>query len=389
MSAYACHPGAGSEPGTGWAWACAAAQRHEVWLLTRANERAAIDAALAALPDLRLRPVYLDLPESVRRWKRQQRGVRLYYVLWQRQARRMAARLHAEHRFDVAHHVTFASDWLPAGVVGIAGLPSVWGPVGGSAPFPWSIRRELGPKGVMFEIARATTGWAGRSVFGRSAARRAAVVVAQNDDVAARFARHQPVIEPHVAIDDARLPVRAGRRDAAALTEAPVDLLFVGRLIAWKGVAIAIRALPHLGDQTRRLTIVGTGGDRARLERLAEGLGIADRVEFLGQVPREMVLELMASATALVHPSVHDSAPWAVAEAIAMGLPVAALDTGGPSLLVRRAGGGALARVGPDIAESFARAIESASAPHDPSVVSVGRIATLLDRWYLQAIRPN
>ena len=46
VSAYACEPGKGSEPGAGWLWARAAARRHEVWVLTRANNREAIEAAL-------------------------------------------------------------------------------------------------------------------------------------------------------------------------------------------------------------------------------------------------------------------------------------------------------------------------------------------------------
>ena len=48
MSAYACEPGKGSEPGVGWNWALQAAQFHEVWVVTRANNRAAIRENSAA-----------------------------------------------------------------------------------------------------------------------------------------------------------------------------------------------------------------------------------------------------------------------------------------------------------------------------------------------------
>ena len=92
VSAYACEPGKGSEPGAGWRWAGAAAQEHEVWLLTRSNNRSAIDDAIAEDPRLaqRIHPVYLDLPPWIRRWKRGPRGVHLYYALWQQSARRTA-----------------------------------------------------------------------------------------------------------------------------------------------------------------------------------------------------------------------------------------------------------------------------------------------------------
>src|SRR3954451_23843350 len=82
LSAYACEPGKGSEPGAGWLWALAAARSAEVWVLTRANNRTAIEADPAGtLPSLHF--VYLDLPPSVLRWKRDGQWVRMYYLLWQ------------------------------------------------------------------------------------------------------------------------------------------------------------------------------------------------------------------------------------------------------------------------------------------------------------------
>jgi hypothetical protein len=48
MSAYACEPGKGSEPGVGWRWAIeTAALNHEVWVITRTNNKAAITAGVA------------------------------------------------------------------------------------------------------------------------------------------------------------------------------------------------------------------------------------------------------------------------------------------------------------------------------------------------------
>ena len=46
LSAYACEPNKGSEAGVGWHWALEIARLgHEVWALTRANNRAPIEAA--------------------------------------------------------------------------------------------------------------------------------------------------------------------------------------------------------------------------------------------------------------------------------------------------------------------------------------------------------
>ena len=44
LSAYACEPDRGSEPGVGWNWVRHLAREHEVWVITRSNNRGIIDA---------------------------------------------------------------------------------------------------------------------------------------------------------------------------------------------------------------------------------------------------------------------------------------------------------------------------------------------------------
>src|SRR5439155_25552362 len=114
LSAYACEPGAGSEPGVGWNWARQVSRSHEVWVLTRANNRLAIESALAEDPIDGAHFVYFDLPRWLRFWKKGQSGVRLYYYLWQVGSYCVARRLHRELNFHVVHHVTFVKYWMPS-----------------------------------------------------------------------------------------------------------------------------------------------------------------------------------------------------------------------------------------------------------------------------------
>jgi len=83
ISAYACEPGKGSEPGVGWNLARHLAAHYEVWVLTRANNCPVIEVELAQSPVPGLHFVYHDLPPWARFWRRGQRGVQLYYYLWQ------------------------------------------------------------------------------------------------------------------------------------------------------------------------------------------------------------------------------------------------------------------------------------------------------------------
>ena len=113
LSAYACEPDRGSEPGVGWHQVTQAARFHDTWVITRSNNRPAIEKALAreALPNVHW--VYFDLPPWARFWKKGERGIHLYYVLWQLGAFFTARDLSRRIDFDLVHPVTFVNYWLP------------------------------------------------------------------------------------------------------------------------------------------------------------------------------------------------------------------------------------------------------------------------------------
>jgi glycosyltransferase involved in cell wall biosynthesis len=391
ISAYACTPGDGSEPGAGWTWARAAAQRHEVWLLTRKNNGPAIGRALAAEPHLAIHPVYLDLPAWARWWKRGSRGVRWYALFWQVLAWRTAKQIHASERLDVTHHVTFASDWLPAGVAWLAGVPCIWGPVGGATRAPLRTWRWLGWRGATEDLARLLVGAVGRSVLGRATARRAALVVAQNADTLRAFPSRRSVLEPNVAVDPTLAP---GGEDIPAqdgpimLRGQAVRAIFIGRLVPWKGTRLAIEALQHLPPRST-LDIYGDGPDLARCRGAADELGLATRVRFHGRRTREEVLAALESADVLLHPSLHDSAPWSVGEALVAKVPVIALALGGPKELLAGGGGVAVSPYG-DLPRALAAAATAAltSAPSSRDW-TFERLPGLLDAWYRSVADPE
>nr|WP_232825574.1 glycosyltransferase family 4 protein [Albibacillus kandeliae] len=113
-----------------------------------------------------------------------------------------------------------------------------------------------------------------------------------------------------------------------------VAFVFVGRLTAIKGVGVLLEAFRR-ALETRpdlRLTLVGDGDDRARLERLAAPLGGA--VRFTGYQSQAGVAENLARADALVLPSFAEGLPVVLMEALASARPVIATRVAGVSELV-------------------------------------------------------
>jgi len=334
MSAYACGPGQTSEPGAGWQLARAAAVENEVWVITRHRFREAVTAELAEQPALArwLHPVYIDLPEPVLKRKTKHRDVYWYYPLWQFAAGKKARDLHASIGFDVLHHATFATDWMPCGLVPLARqVPLVWGPVGGCTYTPRAARKWLGPGAAVNDVLRETATKAVRRVFGDRTARAAQLTIGMNSDTLRRYARHGLVIcAPNVVAE----PMSGGD-----LGEKVVDgdkgqsrrhAVFVGRLVSWKGTRLALHALARPEASGWHLQVIGEGPEREWMEREVRRLGIDGRVAFHGQLPVKEVQAIFASSDAMLFPSLHDSASWAVAEATAAGLPVICLAAGGP-----------------------------------------------------------
>lgn len=366
ISAYACEPQAGSEPGAGWEWTRAAARAgHEVWVVTRQNNAAAVSAGLAREPGLTIVPVFVDLPRRLRGWKKEQRGVRLYYMLWQSLARRTMLRLHREVRFDVAHHLTFATDWLPAAATAIPGLPAVWGPVGGSTQMARPLSRFLGVRGTVNNFARVAVGGLGRAYWGRSAARRAAMTIALNPDVARRFApvARSVIVEPNSAFDTAALRAQSGREPAGQvmLHNDRRNGIFVGRLMPWKGMMLLIEALSDPSAAHWDVDVYGDGPDRPRLQGAIVSRGLEERVRLHGRVPRPQVIRAMGAADALLHPAFHDSSPWTVGEAVSLGVPVLCLDAGGPPTLAAP-GPAEVVPIDGQVVQAFARALQRLEA---------------------------
>jgi len=332
VSAYACEPGKGSEPAVGWNWVQALVRRgYEVHVITRSNNRANIEGAPASR-QAGLTFHYHDLSAFARRWKHRRGGIYLYYLLWQWGAYRLAKRLHARERFDRVHHVTFVSYRQPSFMGGL-GIPFIFGPIGGGETMPPRLLRTLSIRGRTSEAIRNLGGkLIALDPLMHSTFSRAAIIACTTAETVARIPRrYRPkcVVQLAIGIDEAEI--------VAAPCEPPraPRLLFVGRLLYWKGLHLAFRALAEarIPIPEIRMKIVGSGEDRAWLESEARSAGVMDLLEWVSSTPHDEIVREYCQSVCLVFPSLHDSGGMVVLEALAAGLPVVCLDLGGPGAI--------------------------------------------------------
>lgn len=116
----------------------------------------------------------------------------------------------------------------------------------------------------------------------------------------------------------------------------PLRVICVARLIERKGQHHLIEAVKRLSADGLDVTLdlIGTGDALAANRQQAERLGVADRVRFVGYVPREEIATRYAAAQVFVLPSYNEGMSVATLEAMAAGLPVIITRTGGTAELV-------------------------------------------------------
>jgi glycosyltransferase involved in cell wall biosynthesis len=379
LSAYSCSPSGGSEPAIGWGWSkCIAAMGHEVVVATRAINRREIEAYCARESITNPQFLFHDLPPLIQKLYKVPFGNYMYYTLWQYTVAKKAARLHGEQRFDIAQHITWGSFRLPS-FMGRLGIPFIFGPVAGGEDTPALLRNGLGTRGRLWDWMRRTSNslltlnpWV--KVTYQQASQ---IVVTTKETLEAipKEYRSKAKVQQAVAISEANFPAEPkGTIQAAtaggtqtrnddqknwAPEKNKLNLLYVGRLLPWKGVHLGLRALAKLRGRAAdvHLTIIGSGSDEKRLKHLAEKLGLGERVTWIRWMPREQLLERYREFDLFLFPSLHDSGGMAALEAMWLGLPVVCLDLGGPGVLVDNTAGKVIAtagRVEAEIAGSIA-----------------------------------
>jgi UDP-glucose:(heptosyl)LPS alpha-1,3-glucosyltransferase len=169
------------------------------------------------------------------------------------------------------------------------------------------------------------------------------VVVAISDLTRRHFARHLgypldqvPVVR--AAIDPTRFPehdrprVRAEARDRWGLRPDQTVALFAAMNYRLKGLTPLLHAVARLPAGPFRLLVLGNP-QTSRYRRLAQRLGIADRVCFAGYC--EQIRDAYFAADFLVHPTFYDPCSLVVLEALACGLPVVTTRDNGASELLK------------------------------------------------------
>jgi glycosyltransferase involved in cell wall biosynthesis len=230
-------------------------------------------------------------------------------------------------RFALVHHVSPIVLRVPS-FFGALGRPFIWGPIGGSVPYPpgfegygrrYSLVNALRlldrPRLRLDPMLRMTMRSADRIV----------VTTSMGAELIPDAHRAKTVVIPE------------GIPESLVLAAPPEEEPYIfssGRLIEYKATDLLIRAFARVRDSGVMLVITGDGPKKVELSALIATLGLGDRVRLLGRVSREENHRLMSQSLFCVFPALREAFGHVNLEAMAAWKPVVATDWGGPKDLV-------------------------------------------------------
>lgn len=285
-------------------------------------------------------PVYLDLEAQAARvtaisqkFKLAAAGSTLVHYplsitfereLWKRMEHDLKA-----GRFDLVHRITPQSSALPSAIASLSPVPFVIGPINGSLAYPRQFQDLLWKEREWIRYVRSFYRFL--PYVKRTYSRAAAILASGQHTIGSLPIRDLSRVfnMQELGFDPAIFYPPRDRSASERLT-----FLFVGRLVPFKCVRVAIDAFDSPLLRRHRLLIVGTGPEQEDLREQVRRLRLEETVEFAGGRPADQVAELMRSSDVFVFPSIRESGGLVVIEAMASGLACVVADHGGPGISV-------------------------------------------------------
>ncbi len=238
---------------------------------------------------------------------------------------RIARRVIRQHNINVIHEPAPVSPRQPSILFGL-GVSIIIGPMNGGMDFPPAFRHMTGRvEKALYRVMRGLTDLYNLCLPGKFFADILLVANARTRQALPALHRGKVIelvengVFAHKIIQHPRQYQQQNR---------PVAL-YVGRLQDWKAIDILIDALRECQNANICLRIVGDGPERINLQNRATDL--TDRVEFVGAIPHDRIMNEYDQADMFLLPSIRECGGAVVLEAMARGLPVVATNWGGPA----------------------------------------------------------
>ena len=341
INAYACSPGMGSEPGMAWNWVSNLAKFCELHIITEGEFREKIETVVPTLEQGgNMHFYYNPVSEEIRKmcWNQGDWRFYKYYREWQWKTYLMAKDICSKEQIDILHQLNMIGFREPGYLWKLSReneLPFVWGPVGGLKQFPLAYLQGADLKMNLFNrLKNFLNIWQLKHEKRVDEAFKTAKLIVSSipDSYRAikRYKGLESVIIPETGCflsDDVSLDRFDGHE---------FHVVWVGKFDFRKQLPLALRAVAIANNPNIILDIYGGGSDIqiAAAKKLADSIGIKEKVVWHGNQPNNVVNNAMRNAQLFFFTSVSEDTSTVVLEAVSNHLPVLCFDICGMATVI-------------------------------------------------------
>jgi glycosyltransferase involved in cell wall biosynthesis len=328
VSAYACSPFRGSEPGVGWGYVFALSKFYSVTVITEENEfRDDIERYKAKYPKECKNLEFIYIPRYSLPLENYFKPV--YYASyrkWHKTVYEFVKNDADLDNYSIVHQLNMVGFREP-GYLWKLNIIFVWGPLGGMGYFPWTFIPKLplinGIGYTVYNIVNYIQMRFSRRVLSAAkiAFKNNALIVAnkQNAYYCKRYLKCAPHVLSEVGISTIINP-KINKRSPDKV----MRLIWVGLFIPRKNLATLIDAIEILKNLNICVDVYGAGPGFKKYKSLIDKKNLNNKIHLHGWVDRQTVLNSMKRSHAIVITSLRDLTSTVLIEAMSAGLPIMA-----------------------------------------------------------------
>lgn len=337
VSAYACCPNRGSEPGMGWNFVTGLSKFHEVHVITETIKwKESIEEYLEKFPELKinLKFYFIEKKRNKKLRKIWPPSYYWYYKIWQKKAFTLAKKLNNTENFDIIHQLNMVGYREP-GYLWKIDKPFVWGPIGGLVNSPWRFLPSLGLKGMIFYTGRNLINLWQRNFLIRTkyaATRKNIVLLSATPE-------DQQLIKTLWNVESMMM-TEVGQEKNTSISplqnrkpKDPLRILWSGLHTPRKNLPLLLKALKSV-KIPYELHVLGDGEMKKYWRKQSENLNNENFIKWHGWLWHNKAIELFCSGHVFCITSIQDLTSTVALEALSCGLPIICLDHCGFSFVV-------------------------------------------------------
>lgn len=341
INAYACSPNMGSEPGMAWNWVSNLAKFCELYIITEGEFREKIEEVVPTLEQGKNMHFYYNpVTDEIRKmcWNQGDWRFYKYYREWQWKTYLMAKEICSSEHIDVLHQLNMIGFREPGYLWKLSkesDVPFVWGPIGGLKQFPLAYLQGAGLKMKLFNrLKNILNVWQLKHEKRVDEALKTARLLISSIPDSYRAIKKYKGLESIVIPETGCFlseDIPTDRFD-----EKELHVMWVGKFDFRKQLPLALRAIAIANNPNIVLEIYGGGSDEqiASAKRVADLLGITEKVVWHGNQPNDVVMNAMHKAQVFFFTSVSEDTSTVVLEAVSNRLPVLCFDACGMAAVI-------------------------------------------------------